>query len=103
MDELEIKVTKQAVYMEEISEIDFVLQDELSTASEKEEFENLYINVDVTGKNDVHTDSHPIKIETIEKMLNDAKSKGATHVEIDYHCDHIGYIVAGYKIERTNK
>lgn len=35
--ELEIKVTKKTVYNVEISEIDFVLQDEFSTDNEKEE------------------------------------------------------------------
>lgn len=52
---------------------------------------------------DAYTDSYPINIETLEKMLQDAKSKGATHVEIDYHCDHIGYIVEYLNTEWEKK
>lgn len=99
--ELEIKVTKKTVYNVEISEIDFVLQDEFSTDNEKEEFEDISLDITEAESNiTAYTDGCPLKIETLEKMLADAKSKGATHVEIDYHCDHIGYIVAGFKIER---
>lgn len=99
--ELEIKAKKTAVYNKEISEIDFILQDELSTKEEKDKYED--INVDITeveSKIDADTDSYPLNIAILEKMLNEAKAKGATHVEIDYHCDHIGYIVSGFKIER---
>jgi len=44
-------------------------------------------------------DGFPINIDKMIKTLEDMKAKSATHVEIDYHCDHIGYEISGYEIK----
>ena len=43
-------------------------------------------------------DGFPIKIDRMINALNGLKVKGATHVEIGYHCDHIGYDISGFSI-----
>lgn len=43
-------------------------------------------------------DNEPIDIDLLLKSINELKSRGATHVSLDYHCDHIGYEISGYRI-----
>lgn len=44
-------------------------------------------------------DNVPIKIEDLENILKTMKEKGATHISLDYHCDHLGYEMSGYIIK----
>lgn len=54
---------------------------------------------DVIVKNSIHkTDSSHMNIDDAIKTLNEIKESGATHVEIDYHCDHDSYIFVGSEI-----
>lgn len=45
----------------------------------------------------------PIKIDDMINMLNSLKENGCTHVEVDYHTDHIEYQLSGYIIEHSTK
>jgi len=47
-------------------------------------------------------DSHPIRIDKMIEILQSLKSDGCSHVEIEYHCDHIGYDISGSKIEKSS-
>lgn len=49
-------------------------------------------------RRDISTESYPVKIETVEKMLSELKDKGSNYVEIDFHCDHGSYIMSGLDI-----
>jgi hypothetical protein len=42
--------------------------------------------------------SEPIEIDKLVEILNHLKSKGATHVQIEDHCDHQGYDISGFEI-----
>lgn len=44
-------------------------------------------------------DTAPIKIDDLLSIITELKSRGATHVCMDYHVDHIGYELSGYRIE----
>lgn len=43
-------------------------------------------------------DGFPIKIDRMLEALTKLKEAGATHIEIGYHCDHIGYDISGFSI-----
>lgn len=47
-------------------------------------------------------DNTPINLDTMISTLVELKSRGATHVSIDYHCDHIAYEISGYNIKRAD-
>lgn len=46
---------------------------------------------------------HTISILEIQKLLDSAKDKGATHVGIFYHEDHLEYEVYGYNYNLPDK
>lgn len=39
-----------------------------------------------------------ISITDFVNAIEDLKSKGATHLEMNYHEDHVGYDISGYKV-----
>ena len=43
-------------------------------------------------------DGYPIAIDRMIQTLESMKTKGATHVEMNYHEGHIGYEISGYII-----
>lgn len=43
-------------------------------------------------------DTEPIEIGALLEIINELKARGATHVSLDYHVDHIGYELSGYRI-----
>ena len=65
----------------------------LEVIPDQEKYGDIYDDYDVEdieeGKN--RSDAKLISIENVEKYLEVAKAKGATHVSIDYHSDHVGY------------
>jgi len=86
-------VKRELVYENELSEIDFKLQEEFGFDCKKHD------HFIVEGDSNGYADAYPIKIEEVIQELVNMKNAGATHVEIEYHCDHIGYIFEGYKIK----
>lgn len=92
-----VYLKREVVYESEISEIDFKLKEEFGFDYEKHE--DFLIEGDSNG----YADAYPIKIEHIIQELVNMKDAGATHVEIGYHCDHIGYIFEGYRIKPMDK
>lgn len=86
----------------EFSEIDFDLYDELFTKEKVAEIYNS--NKDhpsnyIFNKRDPECDGEPINIDRLINKLNEFKNKGANYVALEYHCDHIGYILEAIKIE----
>jgi hypothetical protein len=85
-------ITKEVIGDVEHSEIDFLIQEEFGYDYENDQ-ELVEIEV---GNGDVRNE--PISIDLMIKTLQELKEKGSTHVALDYHCDHIGYEMTGYKI-----
>lgn len=89
-----VYVTKKLINDVEHSEIDFDLYGEFKfdydTHSE-------FVTIPMGKQGDA--DGYPIKIDRMIKTLEKMKAKGATHVEMNYHCDHIGYEISGYEIK----
>ena len=85
-------ITKEVIGDVEHSEIDFLIRDEFGF-----DYENHQELVEIeVGNGDVRNE--PINIDTLIESLQGLKEKGSTHVSLDYHCDHIGYEMTGYKI-----
>ena len=84
-----VYITKTAISEVEVSEIDFLL------------YEKFGFNYDthddiVTIENGrFQSDGYPIDINNMIEILQSMKEKGANYVELNYHCDHIGYEVFG--------
>jgi len=92
--EKKMYLNKKLITQFEFSEIDFDLHDEFKFDYDR--YEELVIDSDNDYSN------YPIKIERVIDYLNEIKGKGVTHVSFDYHVDHIGYIIEGYKITPMN-
>jgi len=91
-----IYITKTLVEEENFSELDFVLQDKFGfdyeDGSDFIRIENGFGNT---------SEAFPIDIDTIITTLQTMKEKGATHVEIEHHVDHIGYDISSYNIRNS--
>ena len=85
-------ITREVIGDIEHSEIDFLIRDEFGYDYENDQ-ELVEIEV---GNGDVNNE--PISIDTLIKSLQELKESGSTHVALNYHCDHIGYEMTGYKI-----
>ena len=85
-------IKKTLVEDHSFSEIDFDLNEEFGF--DYDEHDEL-IEI-VQGHGDA--DTYPIKIDRMIEALTALKNLGATHVELDYHCDHIGYEISGFEI-----
>ena len=70
---------------------------EVTQDIEEESGKGWYTNI---GKN--NNDSYPIKIDKLLSDLNNLKKKGANYVCIDYHTDHITYVIEGLNIQKSN-
>lgn len=90
-------IKKKHVMDMDVSEIDFDLQEEFGFDSE--------VHKDFVELQEGHgnADAYPIKIDVMLEKLNTLKRLGATHIEIDYHCDHIGYEISGYLIRLSTQ
>ena len=88
-------IKKTHIAEHEFSEIDFDLYDEFGFESgDDDEFI-------VIKKGHGAADGYPIKIDRMIEALTTLKNSGATHVELDYHVDHIGYEISGYEIRKA--
>ena len=85
-------ITKEVIEDVEHSEIDFLIRDDFGFDYENDQ-ELVEIEV---GNGDVRNE--PISIDTLIESLQELKQKGSTHVALNYHTDHIGYEMTGYKI-----
>ena len=88
-------IVKDYRFENEVSEIDFDLYAWLGLKDEEQ------FDADIESKNetDYSADGFPIEIARLEGLIKEMKAKGCTHVEMEYHCDHIGYLFNGCKIE----
>ena len=94
--------TTTRISKEEIAEIDFDLYanifPEVTKEIEEEEGLGWY-----TGIGDRSNNSYPINIDVLLKHLEIAKKQGSNYVSIDYHTDHIGYIIEGLNISQSSE
>ena len=87
-----VYVTKILKSDKEFSEIDFDLYKEFDFNFD--DFED-FVEIKMGHGG---SDGYPINIDRMIEHLQTIKIKGVTHIELDYHCDHIGYVISGYEI-----
>lgn len=88
-----IYVTKTLIGNDNQSELDFVLYDDFGFSYDTHD----QFNEIEKGKG-YYADANPIKIDDMIKVLQGLKDRGATHVQIEEHCDHQGYDISGFEI-----
>lgn len=90
-----VYVSKTCVGNIEETELDIVLGDEFNAYDNENEG---IVEIDRSPLPKAYNEQ-PINIETLMNDLEQLKSKGATHIQMSYHIDHIGYEISGMKIE----
>lgn len=90
-----IYIMKELVGDFDHSDLDFELNSQFGFNDE--------INSDlvVLTRGSGSADGFSISIDRMIETLNELKTRGATHVEMNYHEDHIGYQISGYKIDHA--
>jgi len=101
MEEIQIRLVKEFIAKVEDSEIDFDLQREFAG----EVNGDAYVNIEWIKKGGPKwgSEGYPIRIDRVLQILQEMKDKGATHVEMEYHCDHISYPIYGYRITHADQ
>jgi hypothetical protein len=87
----------QKIHIEDnsIDELDFVIQDEFGI----KDYERLEI-IDVGNGSSY---GHIVNIDMFMERLQNLKEKGATHIEMEYHCDHIGYDISAFLVRPSTE
>lgn len=89
-------IVKKYIGEIEHSELDFVNQDILFGKQDD------YVDYETIEEVPAHTyyngEAVPMEIDSVIKQLQEIKEKGANFVEIDFHCDHIGYNFNGLEM-----
>jgi hypothetical protein len=78
-----------------IDELDFILNDEFGIDTDNDQD---YEIIEV-GYGSAH--AYAINIDTLIANLQELKGSGATHVEVDYHENHIGYDISAFIIRES--
>ena len=101
MEEIQIRLVKEFIAEVEDSEIVFDLQREFAGEVDSD----TYIDIEWIGKGGPKwgSEGYPIRIDRVLQILQEMKDKGATHVEMEYHCDHISYPIYGYRITHADQ
>lgn len=50
-----------------------------------------------------NTEGNPVLIDVMINKLLEMKKAGATHVSVDYHCDHGSFEIDAFKISQSSK
>ena len=87
---------------EELSAIDYDLYSKIfpEVTQEIEEEDGLGWYVGIGRRNN---DAYPINIDVLIKHLEMVKKQGANYISLDYHTDHIGYIIEGLDISQSSE
>lgn len=95
----DVNLVKELVGEESFSELDFELQNEFGF-----DYDNGgEFNVTQKDNSDnASEDATPIKVDDLINVLQNLKKKGATHVQLEHHGDHIGYDISGWKIRKAS-
>ena len=83
-------IIKKLIKRDETDELNFQLIDEFG--------EHKFISND-WGE----AEGELININLLQTYIDQIKALGATHVSLEYHCDHITYLIDGYKLFEASK
>lgn len=88
---------KEHIGSKEWSDLDFLLREHIGFDYEKHDK-----CVEISNKTGM-TGTCPMDIDKILSQLKKMRKKGATHVSLDYHIDHIGYVMDNWKVTPATK
>ena len=95
-----IYVTNEHILNEELSELDLELYDSFNFDYDHQEF----IEIEKRKTNDWwYINNSSLDIEKLSKLIKKFKKKGVTHIQMEHHGDHHGYIFTGVKIELSTE
>ena len=80
-----------------MDELDFVLHDEFGIDT----YNNQKFEIIEIGNSSAY--GHIVNIDMFMQRLQNLKDKGATHIEMDYHEDHIGYDISGFEVRSSTE
>ena len=99
MSKKTIYVAKDLVIHEELSELDFTLMKEFNYNFDGEDdFREIDVMTNKKLRINTYADTTPVSVKDLEKLIAKFKKKGATHIQMLHHPDHIGYEFSGFKI-----
>ena len=88
-----VYIMKELIDDVEYSELDFNLHNQFDFDYE------VHDDFITLNKGQGQASGCPIDLDILIGALNRLKTNGATHVEMNYHEDHIGYEISGYRIK----
>lgn len=91
-------IEKTLVCETHIDDLDHALREEFGYDYSNEDTDFITIEPEY-GR----ADGYPIRIDELVTILKSMQDKGATHVELDYHCDHIGYDISAFLIKTASE
>ena len=96
-------LNKKNLIDDELSEIDFDFMRDWNCDYDNEESDdpNDFHHYDYIINQNGYADGYPIKIDRVIEQLQKMKDAGCNYIEMDYHCDHIGYQFSGFLIEEA--
>ena len=88
----------------ENSEIDLDLLENMFPGYSNDDNMDNYPQIERKGNNNMAWagDQEVIKIKDVQKIIDEFKSLGCTHMEIMYHGDHNGYCFYGAVVSKAN-
>ncbi|MEN9446387.1 MAG: hypothetical protein RL728_899 [Bacteroidota bacterium] len=92
-------ITKELIANESLSELDFELRNKFNF--EYDDLDSQFFEINKGGYG--YANAEPIEIDVLIDILSSLKNKGATHVQIEDHCDHQGYDVSGFNIKNSTQ
>lgn len=98
MNQNNVYITKKLIDEKSFSELDITIHEKFNFDYEKQED---FITIE--KGNASTSEAHPIEIDVLIKTFQKMKEKGATHLEIEHHVDHIGYDISAWKIEKSSQ
>ena len=104
-EDLEIFVDSDLCFRDSTEDLSHLISEEFSTTKEKEEYEYVYTSFRRKSTNGIqcYTEAAPISLNVLREKLIRAEKAGATHVSVDFHCDHNEYDIYGFKLKRTSE
>lgn len=93
-------ISERLIDMETPEDLVWQLRDEFAAkvGIDPNDYDDVQIIEIRKGYDYENADGDALQLSILEDFVKQAKEKGATHVRLEYHCDHITYILEAYKL-----